>query len=335
MNTLHYTDFPSFILGITEDIWEGRHIDLLHTAYRDDIIVRSPSAVTRGNRAVISATRQTLSEFPDRRLLGEDVIWHRAGDDSWYSSHRLYCTATHLGHGIFGAPTGRRLAYRVIADCHARSHPDLGWQIDDEWLVRDFAGILSHMGMTSRDYAETWCAQQRAQTGQVEVDGFPPESVPEGPYQGSGDDAPCGARYEELLRRIMQDEFAVIAADYDPACQLELPGHVTAHGIAAAERFWLGLRSSFPDAAFRVVHRISGNDPDHCPRAAVRWSLDGIHAGAGMFGDPSGQRVSIMGISHAEFGPRGLKREFILFDEVAVWKQIFAQTPNQESGEEG
>ena len=31
-----------------------------------------------------------------------------------------------------------------------------------------------------------------------------------------------------------------------------------------------------------------------------------------------------MGMSHAEFGPRGLKREFVLFDEVAVWKQIFA-----------
>ena len=29
-----------------------------------------------------------------------------------------------------------------------------------------------------------------------------------------------------------------------------------------------------------------------------------------------------MGISHAEFGPRGLRREWTLYDEVAIWKQI-------------
>ena len=30
----------------------------------------------------------------------------------------------------------------------------------------------------------------------------------------------------------------------------------------------------------------------------------------------------IWGISHAEFGPRGIRREFTVFDEVAIWKQI-------------
>jgi len=32
--------------------------------------------------------------------------------------------------------------------------------------------------------------------------------------------------------------------------------------------------------------------------------------------------VFILGMSHAEFGPRGLRREFVLFDETAIWKQI-------------
>ena len=34
----------------------------------------------------------------------------------------------------------------------------------------------------------------------------------------------------------------------------------------------------------------------------------------------------ILGISHAEFGPRGLKREFIAIDETAIWKQIILHT---------
>ena len=54
--------------------------------------------------------------------------------------------------------------------------------------------------------------------------------------------------------------------------------------------------------------------------------LQGKHEGWGSFGEPSGAEVYVMGISHAEFGPRGLRREFVLFDETAIWKQIVMQT---------
>ena len=30
-------------------------------------------------------------------------------------------------------------------------------------------------------------------------------------------------------------------------------------------------------------------------------------------------------MSHAEFGPRGLRREWVLCDETAIWKQILMQ----------
>ena len=33
-----------------------------------------------------------------------------------------------------------------------------------------------------------------------------------------------------------------------------------------------------------------------------------------------------MGLSHAEFGPWGLRREYVVYDEVAVWKQILLHT---------
>ena len=58
------------------------------------------------------------------------------------------------------------------------------------------------------------------------------------------------------------------------------------------------------------------------PRAAIRWSLTGKHDGWGTFGQPSGAEVHVMGISHAEFGPWGLRREYTLFDETVIWKQI-------------
>ena len=71
-----------------------------------------------------------------------------------------------------------------------------------------------------------------------------------------------------------------------------------------------------------------------CPRgitekakkAAIRWSLIGVHSGNGNFGNPSNAPVYVMGISHAEFGPRGIKNEWVLFDETIIWKQILMKT---------
>ena len=33
-----------------------------------------------------------------------------------------------------------------------------------------------------------------------------------------------------------------------------------------------------------------------------------------------------MGVSHAEFGLRGVRREYVVFDETAIWKQIVMKT---------
>ena len=62
------------------------------------------------------------------------------------------------------------------------------------------------------------------------------------------------------------------------------------------------------------------------PRASVRWSLQGKHSGWGAFGRPTGADVHVMGLTHAEFGPWGLRREFTLIDETAIWKQILLET---------
>jgi hypothetical protein len=68
------------------------------------------------------------------------------------------------------------------------------------------------------------------------------------------------------------------------------------------------------------------HDPLLSPRSAIRWSLNGRHDGWGRYGAPTGANIYVMGVSHAEFGPRGLRREITIFDDIAVWKQILLQT---------
>jgi len=310
-----FADFPDYILGITHEIWEERAVETLRHYYAPDITVRSPAGIVVGNESVIDATHATLAEFPDRQLLGEDVIWSQADDGAYLSSHRILSTATHLGDGAYGPASGKTFTYRVIADCAARNN-----QIYDEWLIRDQGAIIRVLGLDAKTYA----------ADQIEAEGGPEKAeAPFSPaidrgvlYTGTGNDNPNGSRYGELLTSVMDGTEGAVENGYDRAAHLELPGGVAGHGWAAAEAFWASLRDAFPGATFTIHHQIGRDDPDMAPRAAIRWSLDGTHDGGGVFGDPTGAPVHVMGISHAEFGPWGLRREWVLFDETAVWKQI-------------
>ena len=106
--------------------------------------------------------------------------------------------------------------------------------------------------------------------------------------------------------------------------QTEYPGGVTGHSYVSVKTFWGNLKMAFSDSVFSIEHRIGRVDEYLSPRAAIRWSLKGRHNGKGIFGEPTNNEVYIMGISHVEFGPRGIRREYCLYDEVAIWKQILA-----------
>ena len=314
-----WKDFPDYIIGITREIWEERGIATLHQYYSDDIVVRSPASVVVGNQGVIAATMATLAEFPDRTLLPEDVIWSGTPEEGMLSSHRILSTATHAGDGVYGEATGKTLQYRIIADCHAINN-----QINDEWLIRDQGAIVRQMGWDPKAYA----ADQIARAGGSDLSPAPfsPAIDQPGPYKGRGNDNPWGAKYADILTRIMGADMAAIPVCYDRGCQLEHPGGVTGHGHDAADRFWMGLRSAFPSAEFTIEHVIGREDPMMPPRAAIRFGLHGRHDGWGAFGAPTGAEVYVMGLAHAEFGPYGLRREYVVFDETAIWKQILLKT---------
>ena len=314
-----FKTFPDYILGITHEIWEQRGVETLNHYYSDDIVVRSPSSVVVGNQAVIKATYATLDEFPDRQLLGEDVIWSGTPEVGLLSSHRILSTATHSGNGAFGKATGTKLVYRVMADCHAISN-----QINDEWLIRDLGAIVRQLGWEEADYARQQIKDEGGPDACIKP--FSPATDIAGPYQGTGNDDEWGQAYADILTSLMVGDSSVVHARYDRAAQAAYPLHQTAHGYADITAFWAELRASFPSADFTIHHQIGRADLLMPPRAAIRWSLSGRHDGHGRFGAPSGADVYIMGISQAEFGPWGLRREYTLIDDVAVWKQIHLHT---------
>lgn len=187
----------------------------------------------------------TLAEFPDRQLLGEDVIWSGDEEAGYVSSHRIVSTATHHG-GTFGPATGRRVTFRTIADTFCREN-----RVWDEWLTRDNAAYRC----ATEDMARAWIA-----AGSKDMLLTPATDL-QGPYTGTGNDNEWGTRHASILHRIMAADLSVIPEQYDRACHLSLPGCVDDHGWAAADSFWIGLRSAFPSATFKIDHQIGRTDP--------------------------------------------------------------------------
>ncbi len=314
-----FTDFPDYILGITQEIWEHRKLATLHHYYAPDIPVRSPGSIVFGNEGVIGATMATLAEFPDRRLLGEDVIWSGSPEEGMLSSHRILSTATHLGDGVYGKATGKKLRYRIIADCHAIDN-----QINDEWLIRDQGAVVRQLGWDPKEYAIDLIEREGGPENCVQP--FHPSIDQVGPYTGRGNDNAWGAKYADILNRIMGADLGVIPSEYDRAITGFYPGGKELISTDGVDDFWISLRAAFPSATFTIDHQIGREDPMMSPRSAIRWSLTGKHDGWGAFGKPSGAEVHVMGISHVEFGPWGIRREYTLFDETSVWKQIAMKT---------
>ena len=314
-----FEDLPDYILKITQEIWEHRGLSTLRRFYANDVVMRTPMGVIRGNEAVIDGTLATIAEFPDRQLLGEDIIWSGDDTEGFLSSHRILSVGTHTGFGLFGAPTGRRIAVRAIADCAAKDNV-----IYDEWLTRDSSAIALQLGLDPSAHARSLIEREGGvNTAQRP---FSPDTDVRGRYASRGNSNEWGQRLADILTSIMDKDLAVIGREYDRAVRTEHPGLNTGVGHSGADASWVRLRSSFPTAGFMVHHMIGREDARQPARAAVRWSLTGHHDGVGTYGAPTRAPVHIMGITHAEWGAWGLRREFTVFDEIAVWKQIHLHT---------
>jgi len=314
-----FVDLPDYIIKITQEIWEGRRLSSLHDYYASDIIMRSADGIIKGNGGVINDTMSSIAEFPNRSLLAEDVIWSGDEEAGFLSSHRVLTHGIHSGYGPFGPPTGRSFAVRAIADCAVRNNV-----IYDEWLTRDNSGFALQLGLDPLEF-----------TRQAISDAGGPERVSRpfhpthdiaGPYKSKGNDNEFGARLEDILNRIMNADFSVVRTEYDRAAYCEHPGNRKGWSWEFPETNWMTLRSAFPSAEFRIEHKIGRCDPNMPPRAAIRWSLLGKHDGYGPFGPPTGAEVYIMGFTHAEFGPWGVRREYTLYDENLIWRQILLHT---------
>ena len=310
-----YIDFPDYILKITKQIWEGKDVESIGKFYTDNIPVRSPFGITYGNKPVIEATYNTLKEFPNRQLLGEDVIWNGNDDIGYHSSHRILSKGTHLGDGFYGKPTGKDIFYRVIADCACKDN-----QVYDEWIVRDQGAMVRQIGHSPKEFAQIMIdkeggvanAKKLFNKSEVKPSDYHPEDVRINS---------AGEKYSKILNSVFEEGYDF--SDYNRASSIYWPGNRLGHGREDVARFWNSLKNIFTEIKFSIEHVGYLDEPIKNPRASIRWFLEGIHSNdSDDFGEKTNSKLFIMGINHVELNKDGIIREWVLFDEVAIWKQI-------------
>ena len=142
------SDIVDFILGITFEIWEQRGVDLIHRYYAPDVEVYGMEGVIHGAQAMVDGTRQMLEAFPDRLLLGDNVVWSGTRQSGFYSSHRITSPMTNLGPSVFGEATGRRVCITNVADCVVENGV-----VTREWLMRDNLALVRQLGFEPTEAA--------------------------------------------------------------------------------------------------------------------------------------------------------------------------------------
>ena len=310
-----YKNFPDYILKITKQIWEGKDVDSIGEFYTDNIPVRSPFGITYGNKPVIEATYNTLKEFPNRQLLGEDVIWNGNDDKGYHSSHRILSKGTHLGDGFYGKPTGKDIYYRVIADCACKDN-----QVYDEWIVRDQGAMVRQIGYTPKEFAQIMIDKEGGLEKAKKL--FDKNDIkPSDYYPINVEKSSPGENYSKILSKVFEGGYDF--KDYNRASNIYWPGNKLGHGREDISKFWNSLKDIFTDIKFTIEHVGDLDESNKNPRASIRWFLEGMHSeDSEDYGKKTNSKLFIMGINHVELNQDGVIREWVLFDEVAIWKQI-------------
>lgn len=309
----------AWIVESTEKIWQSRSLAPgIAERYDDEVLVHRPMGQVLGRRAVIATAMEDIHAFPDLRILPEDTMCSHPDRGPLALSQRMLSLATHSGGGAFGPATGTRLRYRAMSDALVGANG-----VIEEWRISDSGAILRQMGHSPQDWAQKCLGDVEAVFESPSGEWQVAEPVPTV--------SPWAEKLSDLVSRVMDAEFSAVPAEYDPACALSYPAGIEIEGVAEAENHWLPLRAAFPGAAFEIHQAMGFEEPLMPPRAALRWSLSGYHEGWGAFGTPSHRWVRITGMTHVEFGPRGVRREWTLWDELAVWVQILGASDPDEA----
>ena len=322
-----FVDLADYILRITHRIWEQKNIGACYDYYSEYCPVHTLGGYADSVDVVVQNTLKTIAAFPDRSLIGEDVIYREEANDVYYSSHRITSIMTNKGPSEFGAPTGKTGRVTTIADCMCRDN-----KIFYEWLMRDNSFLIAQLGIELDDAAAfqakfpvsstftQWLNEEYARTCANEASRW--EALPE-------QDKPWGDFAKSWADQIFNKRmFNKLSDFYKPNASVQWPGGRQATGNAAIGGMFIKYLASCPDANMVVDHICVTHYDDNRVNIALRWGLAGhYNATQSKYAQFNQQPHYILGATHFEIEDGVIAKEFTVFDEVAALANLMRKLP--------
>lgn len=313
-------DLVDYILGITFEIWEEGGVDLIDQYYSADTVVYALDGITRGSRAMIDGTHAMLAAFPDRLLLGDDVIGEGDCHDG-FSSHRVLSPMTNKGDSLFGPATGKHVRIMNMADCIVKDGV-----ITLEWLARDNLALVRQL-----DFDITESARLIAGNRTPELSAWFAEEIERlGNTATSTDDsvlASAGADPQQFSQQVLNalwltGDSATLELAYAPYAVMHRSPVEIVSGRAAIGEHYAALRTAFDCSAASVDHIAVRSAGDNAVHVASRWAVCATHSGDYLGAAATGKPVFIMGVTHRRIIDGRIAVEWTVFDSLGVLSQL-------------
>ena len=321
-----YVDIVDYIVRCTHKIWEEKGVGLIYTHYAHNVLIHMSDGRIYGRDDVVAGSLKTMAAVPDLRLYADDVIWSGNDQDGFHSSHRIVWVGHNTGYSIYGPPTGRRVVRTGIAHCFVKEN-----RIVEEWIVRDELALIRQLGFDEHELARKMAAQdvargiespQPLEIGEVErLQGqLPPEIL--APRSNTDFDV------EDFVRRSFHEIWNwrllnKVKAYYVKNYRCYTSTNRQLYGLGDLKAYILSFLAAFPDLAVNIDHICWLGNFDSGYRVATRWTLQGTHKGPSVYGEPTGKRICLMGITHHHIENGKFVKEWTVFDEFALLKQLY------------
>ncbi|MGT2426871.1 ester cyclase [Amnibacterium kyonggiense] len=320
-----YTDIVDWIVRVTHRIWEEQDVGYVYDTYATGAFVFTDHGPQWGVERVVEDTVQSIHAFPDTRSLADEVIWAGNDVEGFVTSHRYITAGHHLAPWRWGPATGRHVRLWGIANCVVREN-----EIYEEYVLYNTCSRLAQLGIdvaaAARQYGDE-LHRVRTDAHVPEVDRLLRGRHPE-PYPAGGDrfdlDHAVRALFHDVWNR--RDLSAVNRA-YAANVRWHGTSDRVGYGRADVQSQARALLATFPDLGLRVEEIYwMGNDEEGY-RASVRWSAAGTHRGYALYGEPTGRRAFLWGISQLYFSNGLITEEWSMFNEFDVLAQLLSTEP--------
>jgi hypothetical protein len=322
-----FIDIVDYIVRITHRIWEQKNVGLCNDYYAEYCPVHTLGSYSEAVSSVVTGTLQTISAFPDRSLIGENVIWRDLGaNEGYYSSHRITSIMTNNGPSEFGDATHKTGRVTTIADCICVEN-----KIVYEWLVRDNSFLVKQLGIDVLDASEHFAKMPRhpkfEKWRQAEISRVKAQEPSEHQWKGPIDRAAVEFSNRWLNTLFNQKNFGKTNTFYHVNAKSQWPGGRQAVGIPSIIGTIIQWLAACPDAQVTCDHvcTVPFDQEKDVIDIAIRWSLTGSFSSKdkrlSMY---CGQDFFILGVSHLRLVDGKISEEWTVFDEVAAYANLIS-----------